>query len=120
MLLKGRPDTSTHPQQPTTTGKVTRMDSKTKAARSWPTHDASAMPPRCVLQVGQAQEPPHGKRTNVRRAHDDPGYPGEHKGDNPKHVPNEGTRHELLAAVLRRPSQQGGWRQRGRAVSMQE
>jgi len=66
-----------------------------------------------------AQEPPHGKRANVGRAPGDPGCPGEHKGDNPKHVPNEGT-HELLAAVLHRPSQQGGRRPRGRAVSMQE
>lgn len=51
-----------------------------------------------------AQEQTHGKRTNVGRAHDDPGYPGEHKGEKPKHVPNEGTLLKLPAAVLHRPS----------------
>lgn len=39
---------------------------------------------------------------NVAHAHDDPRHPGEHKGEDPENVPNEGTRHELLAAVLHR------------------
>ena len=79
------------------------MDTKTTAATPWPTHDTSAVPPGMDCPASrEAQEPPHGKRTNFGRAHDDLGYPGEHKGENPKHVPNEGTLPELLAAALHR------------------
>lgn len=96
------------------------MDTKTMAATPWPTQGASTVPPRMDCPASrEAQEPPHGERTNVGRAHDDPGYAGELKRRNPENVPNEGTRHELLAAVLDCPSQQGARRELSWAVTLQ-
>jgi hypothetical protein len=78
------------------------MDTKTTAATPWPTHDTSTVPPgmRCPASR-EAQEQPH---KTINRAHPivDPRHPGEHRGEYPKHVPNEGTLPELLAAALHR------------------